>query len=619
MFINPRNNPNDLSEGFYERFYSFISLEKSRSTQRKVIAQWKWDPKTRRHMRQLLEQEPEESKKNEENWVIHFCENLFTEYDLKSTKCHLLAYLQDACNMTRSIVQGSPWFEILWPRATAPEIFSFISEILVQDLQILLELGIKKYDFSKFSYKSFSRFIAYKLENKTKEKLRAGKQKTKYSEAALLKFVSQKEIEKALKAQGIIELINDRQIHEVLKQVYQDQDENQSKINQKLQLWNCYQHLVKLEKLRFRNISLSKISQRQKQTIADRYKSKTHCSISVNEIQKQLNEIYKIIYQASQHYKYLSVCKIYKDLIVPNKLTKSKSRYPWPPTTQECQIIADCYNQKILYKSITSELTKDNVRIYLDFCVDAIRKQYKTIEKSVDQDAGYFTFTELNYDPIEQHENEENDRKNEIQHFLQEQLNNLSPKDRWVLKLDIGLGINKTDTGKILGVVQSTITRKIQSIKQKLLKAISVFVKQKWDVELNTEIISNEIFILLDQSLAKAIHIEIWDILQYRLEQKTEHQITLLKSWNAILWECNGNNHLALQQISNRFSCDGQQIKQQLEQIKQDLYLELLEICQQKIQQDLNSKIVVNLQDLPSTPESLLKIVDDWLNKIAQY
>jgi hypothetical protein len=152
-----------------------------------------------------------------------------------------------------------------------------------------------------------------------------------------------------------------------------------------------------------------------------------------------------------------------------------------------------------------------------------------------------------------------------------------------------------------------------------LLKEISIFVKQKWNIELNTETISNEIFILLDQSLAKAIHIEIWDILQSILKQKTEHQITLLKSWNAILWECNGNNQSALQQVSDKFSCDSQQIKQQLDKIKQDLCLELREICQQQIQQDLNGNVKANFQDLPSTSKNLLKVVDNWLNRIAQY
>ena len=144
---------------------------------------------------------------------------------------------------------------------------------------------------------------------------------------------------------------------------------------------------------------------------------------------------------------------------------------------------------------------------------------------------------------------------------------------------------------------------------------MTVWLQDKFNIELSTEVIGMELSPVFHQSLKNSLHDEICQTLQSFLIKNRQEEIDWLKRWDKILWECQGKQDRAIAQMSQdeNFPSTEEEVRQRLKGIKEKLCLELKRVYEAELARE---GIEVDLNTLPSFPKACHNLVEGWLNDV---
>ncbi|OAB63792.1 hypothetical protein AY599_20165 [Leptolyngbya valderiana BDU 20041] len=191
-----------------------------------------------------------------------------------------------------------------------------------------------------------------------------------------------------------------------------------------------------------------------------------------------------------------------------------------------------------------------------------------------------------------------------------------NPIDRLAIQLSMGLGLNLADVGSILNLGQSQVTRKNQKVKKRILQNIAVHLSEEFEIPLNTQTLGRELYDLFESTLENHLKSEVWNHLERRFQANFFSELTWLKRWDAVFWECGGREREAIAAIAKEFSEEEMAVQKRLDNIEQQLYLDLVNVYQSNIN---NEGFLYDLKTLPSTKKSFQKLVKYWILNTRLY
>ncbi|PPT09030.1 DNA-directed RNA polymerase specialized sigma subunit [Geitlerinema sp. FC II] len=594
------------SRTLLEKFSAFIVTDSRESVR------WSIDREAQRHFQQLLRQN---SEGKERDWFSIFCRDFLENPEDRLTKLHLLSYFQEACNGVASKISAAPWFGFLYPELRYGQIFSMVNEFLWEELFLILKVYNPKES-------RLNNWLTYKLESLVKERLRQGREKVKYTVAGLLKTTSQKALEDALEFSGILRLdlwkVSELHFRKIILNVSADSTKNQ----EYFQALRCYKQVLAGQPVAGFN-RIQKINKKTINLIHECYNNLGTISNDPEEMRSILQSCHDILERSSIHFHYVLLWKIYKNrwLEFSEANPPTVKRYPWPPENWELQEIADIYNQQRPYPAIFPPLNGSQVREYLELCDRALRQRDMLRIESTDDSLKFPAGLEqievsgesgeeiLGWDEV----------SSTSQRVLQEidrLLKAQNPIDRLAIQLSMGLGLNLADVGSILNLGQSQVTRKNQKVKKRILQNIAVHLSEEFEIPLNTQTLGRELYDLFESTLENHLKSEVWNHLERRFQANFFSELTWLKRWDAVFWECGGREREAIAAIAKEFSEEEMAVQKRLDNIEQQLYLDLVNVYQSNIN---NEGFLYDLKTLPSTKKSFQKLVKYWILNTRLY
>ncbi len=591
-----------------EKFSSFIKIEENGSVK------WTIDPEARRHIQQRVEEETAiPITKSENEWVWEFRLTLRTDPGDRFAKLHLVSYLQEACYRASTKIKGLRGAEAHLTELTQREAFSIVSEVLVKNLLKIL----KKHNPSK---SKLTTWASYQLENLTKESLRVGDEKCKYTKGRLLKMTGQKALEDALESNGVFKvnllMVSETELCDLLRRI----ESKSNPVEADLQISQSYKENVENGNID-PSISIQKLCKKKENkkkisSIEKNYNQKTSSiSLSEERVRDRLHDLQEIVEQTSQHFQYILVWNIYCKVVVnrggqePPKI----KRHPWPPTDGELQKIADRYNRQRPYPEIVPELDGDRVQEYLETCADSVRNKDRIMETATDIEQADLESPIQPMDPQDYQEAIGDVAPSALRLFVRSQIEISPTIDRWILKLEVGIGLTQTDVGIIVGLEQYQVSREKQKIKKRLLKDFVTHMQQTLNLTLTTELIGRYLAPLHAQTIEDVLKEEVWEHLKILLQENFQPEVGWLKRWDAILWECGEQEKLAIETISKEFSQSPKDSRQRLKRIEQQLARDLQQVYQGELQK---SGFDCDLDGLPASKKAFPKQVTSWLSTV---
>jgi RNA polymerase sigma factor (sigma-70 family) len=289
------------------------------------------------------------------------------------------------------------------------------------------------------------------------------------------------------------------------------------------------------------------------------------------------------------------------------KTPKGFKTLPWPAEEKLVEI-ADCYNLRrnpetqAINSQILKQMLKECQQIIRDYSplkrlyqlshgdsLEGIEEQYEWKEMQTD-------FDDLEYSSFSA------DKLSEVNSLLLKAFEKLNSEERKILQLLIGLKITQSDIAKLLGISQqSQVSRKKESAKATLLKALAPWIVKNFNIQLSSEQL-NGISPQLEEWLEQHCMAAFNDCLKTTLIQSFSSDIPILVS---LYFKPRDGKQLKPKVIAKKYKMSESELEQKVEQIQQQL--------QDQLMVYLKKRLKVSLKPYPSAHQKIATFVNTWL------
>lgn len=294
--------------------------------------------------------------------------------------------------------------------------------------------------------------------------------------------------------------------------------------------------------------------------------------------------------------------------IYTEKTPRGCRTLPWP-SEEKLAVIAESYNQ---LRSPNLKVIDDcqSLNRMLDKCYQIIR-EYSSIKPiytdSIEQFQEQYQGREM---PTNINSKSENwgdsdlkiNQQQEVNSLLSKTFEKLKSEDRKILQLSMGLKITQSDIAKLLGISQqSQVSRKRDSAKATLLKALAPWSVKQFNIQLSSEQL-NGISPQLEEWLEQHCMAAFNDCLKTTLIQSFSSDIPILVS---LYFKPRDGKQLKPKVIAKKYKMSESELEQKVEQIQQQL--------QDQLMVYLKKRLKVSLKPYPSAHQTIAAFVNTWL------
>jgi hypothetical protein len=320
-------------EDIVHKFSTFLSFGDYNSSQKTT---WQADPQLERHMKSLVQSDPEAQ---EEFWTRYFLKTLRELFPQESSQAtydnlkiarHLSAYLQEACIWAAQKTQQK--FKFLRHKYTIEEYFQIACSFANLPAKVFKNFNLEQphSNLEGYAKTAILRFIRDKIYQQDIEAKRL-----KFSEHGLLKDLSNKELQEALASKGL----------------------TQSQIDLYRLAWQCFDEIYQ-EKQTFNNQSLAPPNQADLKQITSCYNQRLkNLNLPATPVKEEkINAMLQICIQAARDY-------------------RTKNFLP----LEHCETISD--PAPTLWDTIVQEEEREQVQLIVSRLFEAVPEPGQTILK----------------------------------------------------------------------------------------------------------------------------------------------------------------------------------------------------------------------------------------------
>ncbi|NEQ37223.1 MAG: sigma-70 family RNA polymerase sigma factor [Okeania sp. SIO3I5] len=252
----------------------------------------------------------------------------------------------------------------------------------------------------------------------------------------------------------------------------------------------------------------------------------------------------------------------FKKKYVPTQ--KQGSKQLQPPSEKDLEGFAKLYQKLSPEKE---KITGQEIKRLLDICLQALKRSRKRTFISLDGiDIEKDWENVANNDHIYQQERLE--LQQQIHTVLVDVIQSLPDEAKKLFELVFGLNISQEDVGKyLLGCHQSSVGRRIQTQRKKILQAVGIWSQNNWQITLNSEQLK-----VMDKELEPYLENYFRTPFVEFLTTKIEGMPDKISLCRIFYGQCESKVSLFLQQYPKISEDD---LKKKLAEVKQNLQIEL--------------------------------------------
>ncbi|WP_374791055.1 sigma-70 family RNA polymerase sigma factor [Aerosakkonema funiforme] len=310
------------------------------------------------------------------------------------------------------------------------------------------------------------------------------------------------------------------------------------------------------------------------------------------------------------------------------KMINTNKRLP-DPTPEQWQMMVQDYNELRLSRGIEDKVTETEIQNLLETCVSALRAKVKQPKASSLDEADIPEL--LIDDRIEEEEEQQIQQHHQVKSVLSSAFSLLSEEQQTLLILEYGLELGQTKIADIFSIQQYQVSRKIKKSCEPLLEELvrwsskesGNFITQQENKNLSKTMhewlrrfCKNPFYEFLDRQFKPDSIVEI-AIFKCYLYYTLSELVILIRIYLLIKIEflvfcfvkkLESQQPLKIEEVADRLEISVAQVKQELNEIKQNLLFKL----KIYIQKMLN--LPLDITTTSSFDSSLSKFIDNYLS-----